>query len=131
MDELVDKIKTEVKNDKIWNNFENILDELYSMINSSDKKNKEKEIYSINQPVHYLFDHVVNENVGTITLTQDKYREKFNLDTMFNLITGNLEIVAASKHATILYQFEYNDRQYIYYSNSGYGSENQICDIKY
>ena len=54
----IDKIKTEVKNDKIWNNFENILDELYSMINSSDK-NKEKQIYSINQPVHYLFDHVI------------------------------------------------------------------------
>ena len=47
---------------------------------------------------------------------------------MFNLITGNLESVSASKHATILYQFEYNHRQYIYYSNSGFGSDNQIYD---
>ena len=97
-------------------------------------------ITSINFPIHYLFDHTVNENVSSSSEHKRIYlRNILKLDKLFSLNPNSITDVSTDRHSTILYKFEYNNRKYIYYSNSGLGINNQLrndnnitsCNILY
>ena len=76
--------------------------------------------------LYYLFDNKITDDIGSFS------------DILFNILEGfnpfnslkfdNLYSVGLSGHETILYKFIYNDRKYIYYSNSGLGIYKQFYD---
>ena len=84
-------------------------------------------ITSINFPIHYLFDHVINNSLMSAYRSKHYLIQTLELNTLFSLDTKAIKYISTDSHATNLYKFEYNNRKYIYYSNSGLGINNQIC----
>ena len=79
-------------------------------------------------PIYYFFDHCINENIGTIPNVMTNIQFAFNLNDLFSLLKDDIHSVGVSGHATIFYYFDHDSHHYIYYSNSGLGIENQMCD---
>ena len=84
-------------------------------------------------PIYYLFDHEINHNIGCTPNSIRTLNEYLKIDTMFELIPTNIIDVNIPKHSTKIYKITilrryYVPGNYIYYSNSGFGSENQIKD---
>jgi hypothetical protein len=82
------------------------------------------EISSVKFPIYYLFDQLLDTDIGSYKV--DYYIYNFNLEELFSINTENLHILNINKHVTIFYKFEFNNRKYIYYSNSGLGINNQL-----
>ena len=86
------------------------------------------DLTSVIFPLHYLFDSSLNENIGNTSTNVDIIREKLKLDELFDLIKDNIKSIPHPSHSTKMYKFKYKDKNYIYYSNSGFGAENHIID---
>ena len=84
-------------------------------------------VTGINMPIFYLFDHIINPEIGDTGETIKKLITGLKLNEMFKL-DGNIMFCGMSQHATVLYNFEHNGRKYIYYSNSGLHAQNQLLD---
>jgi hypothetical protein len=81
-------------------------------------------------PIFYLFDHELHPSYsGLYPRVLNNIRQTFNLDSLMNIDKNNIIYIGVSNHSTIIYKFKYNERSYFYYSNSGYGIENQFFDI--
>ena len=110
----------------------------YDRINKKDlieflyEKNDDDfdRITSVNFPIFYLFDHTINDKIGSTHIKRHYLRRKLELDNLFSLTSTNIYDIGVDSHSTILYKFEYNNRKYIYYSNSGLGINNQLCRNK-
>jgi hypothetical protein len=96
----------------------------------------EEDIYNlgnsliIKQPIFYLFDNAdLNSDIGSKQNTMKKFIDILDLDRIFELNNNNITFLGVNDHSTIFYKFKYNNRKYIYYSNSGLGIENQLNDI--
>jgi hypothetical protein len=119
--------------------------EIIELYNTLEKKKLINDLYekldndllgiitSINFPIHYLFDHTVIESVSSSSNQNRIYlRNTLKLDQLFLLDPNSITDITTERHSTILYKFEYNNRKYIYYSNSGLGINNQLrkyCNI--
>jgi hypothetical protein len=79
-------------------------------------------------PIFYLFDHIIDKIGGCAEQIRTIIRKTFELDNFFCLDENGITDINASTHATILYRFIFNDRKYLYYSNSGLGIDNQLLD---
>ena len=95
-------------------------------INTNCFQKTDTDLSNFNFPIYYLFDHTINTELG-MKLTQRTFlRRTLHLDELFSLNSGVITDVAIERHATVFYQFKNGDRQYLYYSNSGLGIENQL-----
>ena len=121
----IDTIKDNVKdymNDKDIKN-------IYDILGKCDSS-KEYCITSINQPIYYMFDHAINTEFGSNGEKMQEFRDFFKLDDLFSIKNDNLMFIGISSHATYFYGFFVNDRYYVYYSNTGFGYENQLNNVK-
>lgn len=101
-------------------------EKLYSYFNDCKMGSQSTCILS---PLFYLFDDKFKENTK-ISLIPDALKtliSSLNLNELFTIERDNMTYMSLSSHATIFYKFNYNERNYIYYSNSGLGINNQLC----
>jgi len=105
------------KNDLIHNSYEKL--DLNDIL-------KNETITSVKFPIYYLFDHTINENIGSTSEKRSYLRNILELDNLFSIESKNIYDVGIDGHSTILYKFEFNSKKYIYYSNSGLGINNQL-----
>ena len=86
----------------------------------------EKKITTFSWPLFYLFDSEINKDFGSSVDIRKYLRQTLNLDELFSLTSTNIFDITVNNHSTILYKFTYDNRKYIYYSNSGLGIKNQL-----
>ena len=100
-------------------------------VHKHDTDDDPQTISSVKFPIYYLFDHDIDKNIGASVNHRTNIRDLLDLDKLFHLDNGTIHNVSTSGHSTILYNFRYNRRNYIYYSNSGLGiRENQLFNDK-
>jgi hypothetical protein len=88
----------------------------------------ESNLMSVIFPLHYLVDSSLNTNIGNNYKNVNNIRSHLNLDSLFNLTSNNIYDIPHPSHSTKIYKLNYNDKLYIYYSNTGSGAENHIID---
>jgi len=121
----LETIKTDVDNE--LNNTGNIDYNKITDINSGMYDNH--PLYLI-QPIHYFFDNYINDKIGNTYNYVFNYFDILKFNEIFKIDKNNLHYVGLDKHQTIIYTFRHNDECYIYYSNSGLGSNKyQYVDI--
>jgi len=76
-------------------------------------------------PLLYLFDGYLDPKIGMSSDELNYLSEKLKFNQIFSL-DGKIYNFGFNEHATILYKFSYNNRNYICYSNSGLGISNQV-----
>lgn len=76
-------------------------------------------------PIYYLFDNKINPNIGCQIPQRDIVMSFTDAHTLFNIIPDKITNLSCGNHATILYTFENREKNYLYYSNSGLGIQNQ------
>ena len=98
-------------------------------VHDLNSENRQK-IMSIKPSVYYIFDGYISENVGSdpsirnFIVTETKINESLKINHAKMIDMPN------PTHSTILYKFEYDNRTYLYYSNTGLGiNKNQYFDI--
>jgi len=77
-------------------------------------------------PIYYLFDHKINSELGMDPNNRTYLRRTLNLDRLFSINPLNIKDISITRHSTLFYKFSVNDRDYLYYSNSGFGINNQL-----
>ena len=82
--------------------------------------------YMCKPPVYYLFDGYINENIGSSSEHNKNVAELLDIFDNTHIIPKNITYSTHPTHATIFYKFDYNNKYYIYYSNSGLGINNNI-----
>jgi hypothetical protein len=119
--DIIEDIKNGVKND-----FRNLTlkEWFYEGIHNTDLK-------SINLPLFYLFDDKLNDNIGSSHETRDIILEELNINSLFDIDRNNIINISTASHATLFYIFSYNENNYLYYSNSGFGIDNNIMTGEY
>ena len=88
------------------------------------------DITSLIYPIHYLFDSYINDEIGNTSSNTKKIRDILNLDEITGLNPDNIFTLEHPSHITLIYKFDINKKNYIYYSNSGFGGQNHILDIE-
>ena len=91
-----------------------------------DPKNDLKNVLF---PIYYLFDKDINDENGTYERCRTNIRRDYQLDKLFMLESSNIIDLSYGNHATLLYKFKINNDNYILYSNSGLGINNNINTI--
>jgi len=77
-------------------------------------------------PLLYFFDNYLNKNINISVVDRDKFIDSMKIIYKESNINRDYIInINIDKHAVILYPFTYNERHYIYLSNSGLGIDNQ------
>jgi hypothetical protein len=118
------ELQQSISHDKIILNDIQMASNLFMPITVSDNSPS-----SIMTPIFYLFDNIIdNKNISCFGKQLEYIKTHFNLDNLFGITTDNVLNISVSAHRTIFYKFSYNQRNYIYYSNSGLGSEKQLFD---
>jgi hypothetical protein len=113
----------QIPDDKIILNDKQLAEMLFKVTNDENSPSSNMI------PIFYLFDNIiVNKDLYCDYRQFDHIKTYFQLDKLFGIITDNVMNISVSAHRTILYKFSYQTRKYIYYSNSGLGSENQLIN---
>src|SRR5690606_636018 len=125
IEDIKKKIKNYVKKETRTKSISKFIDNVYNI------SLKKSELTSVIVPIHYLFDGYINENIGNTHENLLAVLKFFDLDDLFNLNFANYTSTFVPEHASVLllYQFTSNNRNYIYYSNSGLGIHNHVRNI--
>ena len=104
---------------------------MFEEINISDDLNN---LMIIKSSIYYLFDNYLNENIGSTYETRNYITHKCDINTLFLLNNKYIIDFPNPTHSTIIYKLIIKDdttnteRVYMYYSNSGFGINNQIYE---
>ena len=110
-------------------NFEENRNYLYKFFEEQNGTQHNEKIKSIKCGVYYLFDGYLNVDVGSrqpvrdFIMTNTTLEQDLTINNLFKLNANEINNLPNPTHATILYNFTYENRRYIYYSNSGLGIE--------
>ena len=83
-------------------------------------------IYTIIYPIFYFFDKYLNSNIGGNKHHLNKFIEITKIDKIDGLSGDIIIDVSLYSHTTLFNIFKYKSSNYLYYSNSGLGIENQL-----
>jgi hypothetical protein len=119
----MDKIKKDVID--FFNDKTSICDDLFDSLAYTIFGNN---IIANKIPIYYLFDHTIDKFGYSFNKLKQVF-DKLYINDLFRL-SGTMSCLEMSGHGTILYNFEMNNRKYIYYSNTGKGINKQITYVK-
>jgi hypothetical protein len=103
-----------------------IIDTQESLEKDTSGKETQYPINTIISPLFYFFDRYLNENIGSVIGTLTKFIEITKINEIDGLTNDRIIHVSLLNHATIFNIFKYKSYNYLYYSNSGLGIENQL-----
>jgi hypothetical protein len=112
-------------------NISNKLEDIYNKVNSNNSliknmENSSTDLHYIIYPIYYFFDNYIDKNIGSTMRERNSIRKLYKLDEILNLDENSIMEVPSDGHSTILYKFKLNGLNYLYYSNSGLGINNNI-----
>jgi len=102
-----------------------IVDQLSDIIHNQSNDDDKYIIKTNKIPLLYFFDKYLNENINISVTHRDNFLRSINSVYKFYIDNNYIHNVSIDKHAVIIYTITYNDRNYVYLSNSGLGIENQ------
>jgi hypothetical protein len=129
MDNINKIIENCKKNINFWPNYAHfIVEQLSDFIHN--QSNDDQYIIKTNKiPLLYFFDKYLNENIHISVTNRDNFLRTINSAYQFYIDNNYIHNVIIDKHAVILYTITYNERNYVYLSNSGLGIGNQNTNI--
>ena len=88
------------------------------------------QISTILCPLYYFFDNYLNKDIGAYVQHRDWFLYKTKIADMkvFDKRDRIIDIIYRN-HATRFYIFQHKSNDYLYYSNSGLGIENQLNSV--
>ena len=88
------------------------------------------QISTILCPLYYFFDNYLNKDIGAYVQHRDWFLYKTKIADMkvFDKRDRIIDIIYRN-HATRFYIFQHKSNNYLYYSNSGLGIENQLNSV--
>jgi len=85
---------------------------------------------TLKSPIYYLYDGYINSSIGSNSKKLKSLNNLFGIDLYFKFDQISTKPVIYHtnnpSHATLFYHMKYNNKYYLFYSNSGLGIENHI-----
>ena len=119
----IENIKKDIKRE-----FSNIFEKSKKYYYPIDLNDANNNLTSNVFPLHYLFDSYLNSKIPNNYQIVSEIRNDLKLDKLFSINSNEIIYVSVPEHATIFYKIIKNTNKYIYYSNSGLGTENHIFE---